>query len=332
MPLQRRERKNIEEETEEGSGSQGKNFPQLAFYKPTFPKPKNDPKPVCVHPDSPAHILKNQSIKYDNEGVGLFCQPFSSEWIFDCRATKTMTFDPHDLLFFGSTSRTHIQTASGENITIDSAGPIDITPSIHLQNCILFPTLSHKLLSITLLIKQLHCTVLLTSSACIVQDAQTGKIIGRGTKKGGLYYVNEAVNKVTLSLALVSPDQKLWIRHQRLGQPSLGYLKRLFPSLSTCTVSLDSETCVLAKSHKHSYLPSMSRTHKPFVMIHSDVWCPAHEFNKQGFSSFVLFVDDCTSMGWIYFPKHKSHVFDVFVKFYNMIVTQFQTNLSNSSF
>ena len=78
----------------------------------------------------------------------------------------------------------------------------------------------------------------------------------------------------------MSPNQKLWIWHRRLGHPSLGYLKRLFPSLSGCTVSLDCETCVLAKSHKHSYLPSMSRTHTPFVLIHSDVWGPAPEFTK----------------------------------------------------
>ena len=30
-------------------------------------------------------------------------------------------------------------------------------------------------------------------------------------------------------------------------------------------------------------------------------------------------------MSWVYFLKHKSKVFDVFVKFYNMLITQFQT-------
>ena len=59
-----------------------------------------------------------------------------------------MTFDPHDLLSFGLTSRIHIQTASGENIIVDNAGPVNVTPSIHLQNCLLIPTLSHKLLSL----------------------------------------------------------------------------------------------------------------------------------------------------------------------------------------
>ena len=41
--------------------------------------------------------------------------------------------------------------------------------------------------------------------------------------------------------------------------------------------------------------------------------------------NFVLFIDDRVRMSWVYFLKHKSKVFDAFVKFYNMIVTQFQT-------
>ena len=38
-----------------------------------------------------------------------------------------------------------------------------------------------------------------------------------------------------------------------------------------------------------------------------------------------MFMDDCTQMSWVYFLKHKFEVFDVFIKFYHMILTQFQT-------
>ena len=75
----------------------------------------------------------------------------------------------------------------------------------------------------------------------------------------------------------------------------MGYLKRLFLSFNNCSV-LDCEACVLAKSHKHSYFPSISRTDKPFVLLHSDVWGPAPGFNSHSLSYFVLFVDDCTRM------------------------------------
>ena len=77
-------------------------------------------------------------------------------------------------------------------------------------------------------------------------------------------------------------------------------------------MSLDCDSCVLAKSHKHSYLPSLSHATKPFVLIHSDVWGHAPNFGTHNYSYYVLFVDDCTRMSWIYFLKHKSEVFSVF--------------------
>ena len=51
----------------------------------------------------------------------------------------------------------------------------------------------------------------MSSTGCIVQDARTGKFIGRGTERGGLYYVEEATQKGHTLLAHGSPDHQLWI-------------------------------------------------------------------------------------------------------------------------
>lgn len=56
---------------------------------------------------------------------------------------------------------------------------------------------------------------------CIVQDLQTGKIIGRGIKKNGLY-VDEVSQKGKASFVRGSVQQQLWIWPRQLGQPSLG--------------------------------------------------------------------------------------------------------------
>uniref|UniRef100_A0A803LV14 Integrase catalytic domain-containing protein n=1 Tax=Chenopodium quinoa TaxID=63459 RepID=A0A803LV14_CHEQI len=144
-----------------------------------------------------------------------------------------------------------------------------------------------------------------------------------GTERGGLYFLDEATQHGNALLAHGSPEYQLWMWHRRLGHPSVGYLKRLFPSFKNIDVTLDCESCALAKSHKHTYSPSLTHAIKPFMLIHSDVWGPAPEFAIHNFSYFVLFVDDCTRMSWVYFLKHKSEVFDVFVKYYNMIRTQF---------
>ena len=234
-----------------------------------------------------------------------------------------MTFDPRDLMSTNPQTRTFIQTANREYVRVDRSGPVTISPSLRLKNCLLIPSLSHKLLSISQLTRELNCTVLMTSSDCIVQDARTGKIIGHGTERDGLYYVDETTQKGHTSLAHRSYDHQLWTWHRRLGHPSLGYLKRLFPSFSNCNVPLDCEACVFAKSHKQSYYPSSNHSSEPFCLIHSDVWGPAPESNKQHFSYFISFIDDCTRMCWVYFLKHRSEVFDVVTKFYHMIVNQF---------
>ena len=57
--------------------------------------------------------------------------------------------------------------------------------------------------------RELNCTVLMSSSGCIVQDAQTGAIIGHGTERDGLYYVDEAIQTGHTSLARGFPDHQL---------------------------------------------------------------------------------------------------------------------------
>ena len=84
---------------------------------------------------------------------------------------------------------------------------------------------------------------------------------------------------------------------------------------------MNCESCILAKIDKHSYALSFSRTIKPFVLIHYDVWGPAPTCNAHGVSYYILFVDDCTQMSWVYCLKYKYDVLDVFDKFHHMILT-----------
>ncbi|KAJ0605636.1 putative RNA-directed DNA polymerase [Helianthus annuus] len=153
----------------------------------------------------------------------------------------------------------------------------------------------------------------------------TGVIIGRGTERQGLYYVDEVTHQGTVMLAHGSIDREAWLWHRRLGHPSTGYLHLLFPNLFPSKTNSVCETCVLAKSHRHTYLPNNTRVDIPFSLIHSDVWGPAKVAGGQNFRYFVIFVDDCTRMTWRYFLKHKSEVFEKFKEFHTMVETQFRS-------
>ena len=47
--------------------------------------------------------------------------------------------------------------------------------------------------------------------------------------------------------------------------------------------------------------------------------------NISGAKRFVSFIDDCTRVTWIFLMKDKSEVFHLFVNFYKMVQTQFET-------
>ena len=253
----------------------------------------------------------------------------STKWIFDCGATDTMTYDRRDLVTCSVPLKSSIQNANGGVSPVYGAGTVEFSPSLKLKNCLYVPSLSWKLLSISHVSKELNCVVLMFSTFCLLQDIQSGKVIGRGTERDGLYYVDEVAQRGTATLAHGTVERQRWLWHRRLGHPSVGYLHLLFPQLFSSTSNLDCETCLLSKSHKHSYVPSNKRSESVFSLVHSDVWGPAphmgSSMNNSGFQYFILFIDDCSRLTWVYFLKHKSEVFSKFVEFYNMILTQFQS-------
>ncbi|CAH9105932.1 unnamed protein product, partial [Cuscuta epithymum] len=119
----------------------------------------------------------------------------------------------------------------------------------------------------------------------------------------------------------------LW--HYRLGHPSFGYLKHLFPILfkNKDVEVFQCEICQLAK-HKRSVYPTVNyKPSKPFSLIHSDIWGPSRAKSYSGARWFITFIDDHTRKTWIYLLKEKSEAAETFKRFYSMIQTQFQSQI-----
>lgn len=169
------------------------------------------------------------------------------------------------------------------------------------------------------------------STFCVLQDILTKEIIGCGTKRGGLYYVDDfSMSRAHHMCPPVDKkERQIWLWHCRLGHPSFGYMKYLFPALfSNMLISdLKCETCILAKSHRAHYPLSMNKSTVPFALIHSDVWGPSPISTISGFHWFVIFVDDYTRMTWLYLLKHKNEVLSIFQSFHTMVQTQFSSKI-----
>ncbi|CAL9028855.1 unnamed protein product [Prunus brigantina] len=255
----------------------------------------------------------------------------SKGWIIDSGATDHMTFDPDDFLNTTQPRRTCIANANGVTYPVTGAGTVELSSSLSLSNTLLVPSLSNKLLSVSQLTEQLNCCVLIYPSFCLLQDIHTKEILGRGTKRGGLYYIDDfslgVANNVTHSFD--SKQQQIWLWHRRLGHPSFSYMKHLIPDLFSGFKDSDftCDTCILAKSHRVPYPLSTNKCTTPFTLIHSDVWGPSPITAPSGVRWFVTFIDDCTRMTWLYLLKNKNEVFSRFQSFHNQMKTQFNAQI-----
>ena len=275
---------------------------------------------------------KNESSFHSDQGNSGNALLFSNQddysgWVVDSGATDHMTFCSADFVKITRPRRTNIANANGVTYPVTGAGTVTLSPSLTLSNTLLVPSLSNKLMSVGQVTKELNCVALMYPTFCLLQDILTKEIIGRGTKRGGLYYMDDftsgKANNVRHTTSI--KEKQIWLWHRRLGHPSFSYMKHLLPNLFSNLHDLDfkCETCILAKSHRVPFSISLNKSEVPFTLIHSDVWGPSPITTISGNHWFVTFIDDCTRMTWLYLLKHKDEVFGVFQAFHAMIQTQF---------
>ncbi|CAL2226894.1 unnamed protein product [Prunus armeniaca] len=174
-------------------------------------------------------------------------------------------------------------------------------------------------------------TCIANANGVTYPDIHTKEILGRGTKRGGLYYVDDfspgMANSVTHPFD--SKQKQIWLWHSRLGHPSFSYMKHLIPDLFSGFKDSDftCDTCILAKSHRVPYPLSTNKCTTPFTLIHSDVWGPSPITAPSGVRWFVTFIDDCTRMTWLYLLKNKNEVFSRFQSFHKQMKTQFNAQI-----
>lgn len=100
------------------------------------------------------------AIIHGNFGVALHStqQDVQSEmWLLDSGATDHMTFTATDFSQISLPQHSSIANANGVMSPVTEAGIVTLSPSLQLQNTLLVPSLSHKLLSVSQLATDLNC-------------------------------------------------------------------------------------------------------------------------------------------------------------------------------
>ncbi|GJU41515.1 hypothetical protein Tco_1194472 [Tanacetum coccineum] len=135
-------------------------------------------------------------------------------WIFDCGATDTMTYDLSDFATSTKPTKSYIHTENGEKINVRNRGAIEISPTLKLSNCLYVPALSHKLLSISHVKKELNCSVIMQPTFCILQDIEDGY----GVNQKGYRCYNPKTRHMITTMNCDFLETKYFYSSQHSGQ------------------------------------------------------------------------------------------------------------------
>ena len=70
---------------------------------------------------------------------------------------------------------------------------------------------------------------------------------------------------------------------------------------------------------KLSFVGHEERATKILVLVHTDVYEPFNVQVRDGYSYFIIFIDDLSRYGYIFLMRYKSKVFEKFKKFRNEV-------------
>ena len=116
--------------------------------------------------------------------------------------------------------------------------------------------------------------------------------------------------------------------HMRLGHPNFNVLRQVFKDVSVVPHISGNKidfcaACRFGKMHQFNFPSSLSKTKRPFEIVHSDLWGPSPHVSTEGYKYYIHFVDDFTRFTWIFPLKVKSEAYSKVIQFQTFVERQF---------
>lgn len=255
------------------------------------------------------------------------------DWILDSKANTHLTGDSTsltDLTPLPSSSR--VSTAGGT--ALDVKGKCIINLSDTKFSDVLYVPFAHQNLLFVGKITYLGNSVHFTFSKCSIYDKHNClRLIGSQDPTSRLYTLNVSPGHPPLSGHTVSllppPNAILW--HNRIGHINFQSLYHMTKEHLVDGVPILlhikglCSACIEAKQTKEK-IPcfSLSRSTRPFELIHSNVWGPAKVPSLTGAHYILTLTDDFSRFTWLFFLRHKADVLTKFQAFHAKALSQFQ--------
>lgn len=254
----------------------------------------------------------------------------AAQWLIDSGASNHMANSYNEFSDYAPDfKRQSVKLADGSTQSVMGSGTVMCNSNITLPSVMHVPSFPIKLLSVSCITCELNCAGIFLPTRCLFQELGSGRILGTGTMRDGLYYLDKDVSPLVAAILSSSPLEEFLLQHRRLGHMSFPILGQLCPNLynKVKKENLVCDACQFGKQTRSSYVSSDNRSDTPLQVIHSDVWGPSGASSLNGYRSFVTFIDYCTRVTWVYVLMNKSDVFECFVDFHNMIKTQYNASV-----
>jgi hypothetical protein len=120
------------------------------------------------------------------------------DWVIDLETSKHVTGESHSFITY--TPYAHLETiqiADSTSQPIHGVGSVECTSFINLSYVLHVLSFPVNLLSVSSIIDQFKCIVLFDEHFCIFLEKKTGRRIGTGVRRNGLWYINHGESAMT---------------------------------------------------------------------------------------------------------------------------------------
>ena len=155
------------------------------------------------------------------------------------------------------------------------------------------PSVCVSLLSVSQLDEHLKWSTSFTHGICEIRNQQDTLVL-QVPRINGLYRIEmarTAENLYATHGTRLSDPLAIW--HQRLAHPHQSVLRRLLPDVQASIGDSTCDVCLKAKMKQKFERKPVSRSAKPFELIHSDL-CGPMPSSLGGARYYILYIDDCT--------------------------------------
>ncbi|KAJ0847396.1 putative RNA-directed DNA polymerase [Helianthus annuus] len=249
-------------------------------------------------------------------------------WFLDSACSNHMTGIKDWFINLDESYKHNVKLGNDSRLAVEGIGDIrfEVEGITQVVSRVYYvPELTSNLLSIGQL-QEKDLTVVIKQGECRIYHPKKGVIIKSVMTRNRMFLVQGVMNYATSQCMKVSDEENTQIWHRRFGHVNyksvramqhrelVKGLPKLIEHSAVC------EVCKLGKQQREP-IPKRSawRATEKLQLIHTDLCGPINPISPSGKRYLLVFIDDYSRKGWVYFLAAKSESFATFKRFKAMV-------------